>query len=70
MRQRSDYLRIPSMDRLLLVYPPSAFSSFAYTMHASARARTALALNFFAILTGFVFRPRSLFPRPQVGRCR
>ena len=60
------------MDRLLLVISTFCFLfGFAYTMHAlGARVYKPSRLNFFAILTGFLFQTGFLYLRGQmVGRC-
>ena len=60
------------MDRLLLVISTFCFLfGFAYTMHAlGARVYKPSRLNFFAILTGFLFQTGFLYWRGQmVGRC-
>ena len=60
------------MDRPLLVISTFCFLfGFAYTMHAlGARVYKPSRLNFFAILTGFLFQTGFLYERGKVdGRC-
>ncbi len=60
------------MDRLLLVISTLCFLfGFAYTMHSlRARVYHPSRLNFFAILSGFVFQTAFLYRRGEaIGRC-
>ncbi len=59
------------MDRLLIASTFCFLLGFAYTMHAlGARVYRPSRLNFFAILTGFVFQTMWLSQRgQQLGRC-
>lgn len=59
------------MDRLLIASTFCFLLGFAYTMHAlGARVYRPSRLNFFAILSGFVFQTMWLSQRGQVlGRC-